>query len=1227
MNIYHNSREKEYRTPFGAVQAGEEVTLSIDVTGSGAGEAFLQLKEGDEGTYANIRMTEMPTDTGADAASAAPAAPAEEAVHRYSVTVTAPDTPCLLWYRFRIVLRQGEEIHSVYYCNNQEALGGEGQTITSSGELIPYQITVYRKAEAPEWYKNGIVYQIFPDRFARDNDWKERCEKANKTVNDRRADIRRVIEEDWTKPAKYVRDNSGRVCEWSFYGGSFKGIKSRLSYLKSLGVTAIYLNPIFEATSNHRYDTADYMKVDPALGTEEDFVELAKDAKEQGIRLILDGVFSHTGADSVYFDRFGNYPPRADQDDQNAAADPGEAVKVPGAYGHADSPYRSWYKFDDSEECGYRSWWGVDDLPEVNEEDPGYKSYILGKYAVPDADTDIDSEAAGDIDSEAAGDISAADTVDYEGVVPHWLKLGASGWRLDVADELPDSFIKSVRTAVKSTDPDALLIGEVWEDASNKISYGERRQYFAGDELDGTMNYPFRDILLDYINYSISSGKAGERLMSLAENYPEENFYSALNLVGSHDRERIMTMMAGEQDRKSAGSKVRMLSSLQYALPGVPCVYYGDEAGMTGGADPENRSCYPWGHEDEGLRFHYRMLGLIYDEHPVLKDGGFEMLSGSKGLIVNDPDSPATADDVLAFIRKNEDERILVLVNRSYGPAEVGLDGFDELRCGYAIDLLTSEELPVEDDMLNKVHMDSLSVRLICMRDEAHEKEDLGRSAGVICHLSSLGEQPLGKKARDFVDFLADAGFGVWQVLPLNPPGLGDSPYDSASAFAGDTRFINRSEIPDDEDFDEFCDDNAWWLRGYVAYTLIRKMQDDRPWYDWPDEFRLADPEAAFAYVYSQDRQEADRLMHDQYLFYEQWLYLKEYANSRGVRIMGDIPMYMAADSADVWANKNEFLLDENGRLKVHAGVPPDYFSKDGQDWGNPLYDWVDMKKTGYDWWMKRLRQCAERFDILRIDHFRGLSEYYAIPQGEKPVKGTWQHSAGLDFIRAAKKMLADERTGMKLLAEDLGFLDAGVYDLLKLTGLPGMDIWQFTAGQMMSMKPEIAANRAFYTGTHDNQTLYGFVMEHAEEILGHPVGQRDESPDDWNGDKGNADNGSADDWNGDNGSADNGSLSEQDSVPVCICKTSLSDDEKTEVEDAAKDIISKIYESPAPLAMVQLQDVFMLDDSARMNVPGAAEGNWSWKIPGESVREAFSDAGGRAAWFRELAKKTDRQN
>ena len=1088
MKIIHDSRDIQCRDPFGAVKTGEKVKLSVLVQDAEVKEVLLQIRRDEDTGYKGIAMKE--TEKGV-----------------FTAEIRSPEDPCLLWYRFRLVIQDGDETHSVYYCNNMNAAGGEGQIIESDGEL--------KEAGVPEWYKDGIVYQIFPDRFSRDDGWKERCEEAVKSVNSRRSDVKRVIEEDWEKPAYYTRDGSNRVTEWPIYGGSLKGIEEKLGYLRSLGVTAIYLNPIFEATSNHRYDTGNYMKIDPALGTEEDFVHLAEEARKSGIRLILDGVFSHTGKDSIYFDRFGNYPKEQD---------------VPGAWGHVLSPYRSWYKFDESEKCGYRSWWGVDDLPEVNEEDPGYKKYILGDDLI-------------------------------EGVVPHWIKLGASGWRLDVADELPDSFIRGVRTAVKKADPDALLLGEVWEDASNKISYGERRRYFAGDELDGTMHYPLRQALLDYINYTISGGDAADRMMSLMENYPRENLYGALNLIGSHDRERILTMMACEQDRESAVSKVKLLSVLQYALPGVPCIYYGDEAGLTGGTDPENRGGFPWGNEDPGLEFHYRMLGLIYDEHPVLKDGGLSMLSGKKDI----------PDDVLAFTRTGE-ERILVLVNRSYGQVDVDLSGFDELRCEYAIDLLTSEEI----SELKTVKMDALSAKMICIPDGKPERQGLVRSAGVICHLTSLKERgSLGKPARDFVDYIASAGFGVWQVLPLNPPGLGDSPYDSASAFAGDTRFINRDEIPDDEEYEEFCNDNAWWLRGYVAYTLIREMQGGRPWYEWPEELKMADPEGAFAMVYQEMKDEADSLMRDQYLFYEQWAYLKEYANSRGVRIMGDIPMYMAADSADVWANKDVFLLDENGRLKVHAGVPPDYFSKDGQDWGNPLYDWEKLRETGYDWWLRRLRQCAERFNILRIDHFRGLSEYYAIPEGEKPVKGMWQHSAGIRFIQAAVKMIEDEKLGMKLLAEDLGFLDAGVYDLLKLTGLPGMDIWQFTAGHMMSQKPEVASNRAFYTGTHDNETLLGFVEEHAEEIIGRKI--------------------------------------EDD------------EDITEEAEAAAKDIIQKIYRSPAVLAMVQLQDVFMLGDEARMNVPGVAEGNWSWRVPGDSVKDAFPDADERAEWFRKLSEETGR--
>ena len=1109
MKILHDSRQKEYREPFGAAEAGTKVSLSLYMEDEQPESVQLMLWRGEDPTPEYIEMK----DCGGG---------------RFTAAVTAPDEGCLLWYAFEIETESEDERHVFYYGNNDAGLGGQGRVYHDDPGR--YQITVYRRAAVPEWYKNGIVYQIFPDKFARDEGWRERCEAAIKRVNDRRYDTKRVIEEDWNKRAYYVYGNGSNIAEWPIYGGSLKGIEEKLDYLKSLGVTVIYLNPVFEATSNHRYDTADYMHIEPALGTDDDFVSLAKSARKRGIRIILDGVFSHTGSDSIYFDRYGNYP----------------GAEGKGAYANEDSPYRSWFKFDENESYGYKSWWGVEDLPEVVEENENYREFILGE----------------------------------DGVVAHWLKMGASGWRLDVADELPDSFIAETRARIKATDPEALLIGEVWEDASNKISYGERRRYFMGDELDGTMHYPLRDILLDYINYTISARRASDRLMSLAENYPRENLYGALNLIGSHDRERIMTMMAGEQDYKSATRKVRMLSTLQYCLPGVPCVYYGDEVGLMGGRDPENRSGYPWGYENLDLGYHYRMLGLIYDEHPALKDGGFTFLSGTQGL----------GDDIFAFTRNGKDaggndETLLVLANRSYGPAEVDLSGIKDLNCAYAVELMTSTEMPLDEEgSLGKIKLDALSAMIISLRGSKPECEDLGRSAGVICHISSLPGRKLGKGARDFVDYIASAGFSIWQLLPLNPAGVGSSPYSSYAAFAGEPSFIDRDELPSEDGFASFVEKNAYWLYDYIAFELLRSANGGKPWYEWPDEYKNADTAAFLASLTDDQKIRARKLAEEQYFFCAQWDDLKAYANSKGVRMMGDLPMYMAPDSADVWANKGVFRIDEDGRKKVHAGVPPDLFSKEGQDWGNPLYDWDVLKADGYDWWLRRVKQCAERFDILRFDHFRGLSEYFAIPEDGKPKDGYWQHSAGLGFIAAIKEMLRKEGLGMKLLMEDLGFLDDGVKNLLKLTGLPGMDIWQFTSEQMLKMseeEPEKAENRAFYTGTHDNDTLMGWLMKTKTEK-----------------NKGSGENA--------NETADTELL-------------------RTECETEALDVIKQVYESMAALAMIQLQDVFLLGSEARMNVPGIVEGNWNWKVDGDSIEDACPDAKARAAWLKELAVKTGR--
>ena len=1165
MKITHNSRDKECRAPFGAVKAGTKIVLSLYIEGEQPESVRLMLWRGEDAQPQFIDMAERmdaqpayinKKETGADGSGA-----------RYSAEFTVPEEGCLLWYAFEIESEYEDDRQIFYYGNNAEDLGGEGCVYEDAPHR--YQITVYRHAVVPEWYKDGIVYQIFPDRFARDEGWRERCEEAIKKVNGRRTDTNRIIEDKWDKPAYYTRGSGGSIAEWPVYGGSLKGIEEKLDYLRSLGVTAIYFNPVFEATSNHRYDTGDYMHIDPALGSDEDFASLADEARKRGIRIILDGVFSHTGSDSIYFDRYGNYAAGGNSASDSSAADGTAAHVSHGAWSDPDSPYRSWYKFDENERCGYRSWWGVEDLPEVDENDPTYREFILGE----------------------------------DGVVAHWMKMGVSGWRLDVADELPDSFIAETRTRIKATDPDGLLMGEVWEDASNKISYGERRRYFMGDELDCTMHYPLRDILLDYINYSMSACKAADRLMCLAEHYPPENLYGALNLIGSHDRERIITLMDGANDYKSATRKVRLLSTLQYCLPGVPCIYYGDEAGLMGGRDPENRSCYPWGHENLDLGYHYRMLGIIYDEHPALKSGEFRFISGAGRAGGTDnmdgaPQKAGLGDDIFAFTRSGKDaagteETLLILANRSYGPAEADLSGIDGLKCGYAVELLTSTEMPLDEKgSLGKIKIEALSAMIISLRVKKPAGEDLGRSAGVICHISSLPGRKLGKGARDFVDYIASAGFGIWQVLPLNPAGLGSSPYSSFAAFAGDPAFIDRDELPSEDGFESFVEKNAYWLYDYIAFNLLKELNDGKPWYEWPEECKNADPSGFLASLTDAQKVRARELAEEQYFFSAQWDDLKAYANSKGVRMMGDLPMYMAPDSADVWANKPMFRIDDLGRKSVHAGVPPDAFSTEGQDWGNPLYDWDALKADGYKWWLGRIRQCASRFDILRFDHFRGLSEYFAIPDSGKPKDGFWQHSGGLGFIAAMKDMLASEGYDMKLLMEDLGFMDAGVKNLLRFSGLPGMDIWQFTGRQMMEMcekEPEKAANRAFYTGTHDNDTLMGWLITNKKKAEG---------------------------------------LSAEAAVIGPAGPSVEPDDDelvRTECEKEALDIIRKIYESPAPLAMMQLQDVFLLGTEARMNVPGVPEGNWTWKVDGDSIEDAYPDAAPRAAWLRELAIKTGR--
>lgn len=1077
VRCYHNSQQCACRNPAGAVSVGQEITFLLTAEGAPSDlSCSLHLWHPVTGSR-EMHMEALALSDGAQ---------------QFSVSAVASDTPDLCWYYF--ILWDGER--RLYYGNNRQQLGGEGELY--SEEPPAFQITVYRPEPVPAWYKDAIVYQIFPDRFARDESWLERQRSAERKPEWKGP--RRVIQQDWNDTPYYTRNAKGEVTRWSFFGGSLAGIRSKLFYLKSMGVGAVYLNPVFEAQSNHRYDTADYRKIDPALGTEGEFRRLADDAQRLGIRLILDGVFNHTGADSIYFNKQGNYP-------------------VMGACQGEASPYYRWYKFTVFPDA-YESWWGVADLPDVDENDPSYRDFIYGR---PDS------------------------------VVRKWMKAGASGWRLDVADELPDDFIAGIRKAVKETDPDGLLLGEVWEDASNKVSYGVQRRYFLGDELDSTMNYPVRGLLLDYMLGRCPAEGAVRRLNSLAENYPPENFYGALNLIGSHDRMRVLTMLGDAPEGLSeieketyklpadklslAKSRLKILSLLQYTLPGVPCLYYGDEAGVQGFSDPYNRGTYPWGGEDQELLAHYRMLSVLYRQYSVLRDGAYHFSWQGEHVLICER------------YGENMEETVISVVNRDiFGSADavIRLPGQTE----YVLDLLTSEELLPDEGTSNEsvlmLTLPSVSARLLYCSRKKPASLKLPRSSGILCHVSSLPSGRLDHQAEAFIDYLDAAGQKLWQILPLNPADqLSGSPYSSPCVFAGNPQFAGPGYHMDASAYEAFCEKESYWLEDYALYVVIKEHFEGLPWQKWPQAARDREN---LGWWRSHKKDDLEKIKKEQFAFWRRWLQVKEYANEKGISIIGDIPVYVGVDSADTWAHREIFLLGADGYPLAGAGVPPDYFSEEGQHWGNPLYDWDYLKSHGYEWWLARISGAMERYDYIRLDHFRSFSAFFAVPAGKTPHDGWWIPGAGKEFFS-----FLEERLGsLPFIAEDLGFLDAQVHNLIKLSGYPGMLVYQLSADEMESLPDAEAKRRVFYSGTHDNQTLAG--------------------------------------W----------------------CKDSGC--EKTPDE-----IIETLYESNAAWVIIQLQDMLGIDDAGRMNVPGKAEGNWTWRAEEKELTQ------GRAAHLKALALKSGR--
>ncbi len=575
--IPFDSRDILYKSPFGAVSDRQTVTLRLLLHNDAkCEEAFVKLRE-DSGREQFIALTKGDAYQGS-----------------YRWYYTKLDlSEGLYWYSFCFDSPWGRQFVTRFK-------GGEGYVSRDGGE---WQLTVYENNyQTPDRFSGGIIYQIFPDRFF----------KSGKEKKDVPQD--RYIHETTEETPEYRQ--LGEKCSLGndYFGGDLEGVRQKLPYLAELGVSIIYLNPIFEAHSNHRYNTADYMKIDPMLGDEKDLKKLCSDAKKLGISIVLDGVFSHTGDDSIYFNRYNRY----------------ESL---GAYQSEDSEYYNWYKFHNWPNR-YSSWWGISTLPETKEENPEFAEFITGK----------------------------------NGVLRKWLKLGVSGWRLDVADELPDSFLDKIRSAVKTEKKDAIIIGEVWEDATNKISYGVRRRYLRGKQLDSVMNYPFASALIRFL-----TGGSGEDLcdtvMSVCENYPRPALRLLMNHIGTHDTERILTALGGEptSGRGRAWQSTKQMNDsemwrakkllyiaalLQYTLPGIPSLYYGDEAGMEGYGDPFCRGFYPWGKEDTYLVDFYKRLGQFRRSSDAFKDGDFIPVSSGAGHF--------------AFIRKGETEQVLVCANRWY---------------------------------------------------------------------------------------------------------------------------------------------------------------------------------------------------------------------------------------------------------------------------------------------------------------------------------------------------------------------------------------------------------------------------------------------------------------------------------------------------------------------------------------------------------------------------------
>ncbi|MDO5015041.1 MAG: glycoside hydrolase family 13 protein [Clostridia bacterium] len=566
---FYNPFEREYKSTIGAIAQGENLVLRIkkpDV----ADRAYLQIRHDNDKYFYALK--------GID----------DGKFFKFDISLNKTG---IYFYYFEVI----------YPDNGKQYISlGRYHQGELSDSVNFFQLGVYDKNMQVPKLQGKIIYQIFPDRF------------KNSKIPKYNVPSDRIIHKSTDEEPVWELQN-GKMLNNDYYAGDLKGIEQSIPYLKTLNVGIIYLNPIFESHTNHRYDTADYLKIDPLLGTKEDFISLCNAAHKNEIKIILDGVFNHTGADSVYFNKFNRY----------------ENI---GAYQSKESKYYPWFKFINWPD-EYSSWWGFKSLPDLNETNADFIEFICGK----------------------------------NGVIETWMNAGADGFRLDVADELPDEFLRRFRQKVKSINRDALIIGEVWEDASNKISYNERKQYLWGDELDSVMNYPFRQAILDFIiNDDVE--EAVYKINNIIDHYPKKILDILMNPLGTHDTVRIATELSGrkadlnnrdeqanivltEKEKNLAIKRLRLAFTISYTLPGIPAIYYGDETPMFGYRDPFNRKPFEKPSNDNLLYNHLIFLGNLRKNFSCFEKGILSIISAADGCI--------------SYLREDEKNTVVLIANRA----------------------------------------------------------------------------------------------------------------------------------------------------------------------------------------------------------------------------------------------------------------------------------------------------------------------------------------------------------------------------------------------------------------------------------------------------------------------------------------------------------------------------------------------------------------------------------